>query len=45
MLVALKWVIALAGIILCFVWYDWKLFVILFLLLWANNISISEHIK
>jgi hypothetical protein len=24
---------------MCFIWYDWKLFVIIFLLQWADNLD------
>jgi len=35
-------ILGLTGLIFCFIWYDWRLFIILFLLLWSNNISISR---
>ena len=30
-----------AGVILINVWYDWKLLIIIFLLMWANNIDLG----
>lgn len=34
-------IIGMIGIILMFKWYDWKMCLIIFLLLWSNNISHS----
>lgn len=30
---------AILGTVFCFIWYDWKLFVIISMLAFANNIS------
>jgi hypothetical protein len=37
--------IGLAGTILTFIWYDWKLAVIMFLLAYSNNISMKYSKK
>ncbi len=35
-------IIGVIAIILIFVWYDWKLFIILMLFVWGNNIQLSN---
>ncbi len=33
------WIAGLAAFVLCFVWYDWKLALILFLICFSRNVS------
>jgi len=33
----------IAGITLCLIWYNWKLLVVLFLLLFGNNLMIRKN--
>lgn len=33
----------LIGIALTLLWYDWKLLLILFLIMWSNNIGIASN--
>jgi len=37
--------IGIFGTLLTFYWYDWKLFVIIMLIMWANNIDNSQKYK
>jgi len=41
----LECIVLVAGIYLCFRWYDWKLFVVIFLLLFANNLNMASKIE
>ncbi len=34
--------IRFTGIVFCLVWYDWKLLVILFFVVWGNNMMIKN---
>jgi len=36
-------ILNIIGIALIIKWYDWKLLIILFVILWANNIMISNR--
>jgi hypothetical protein len=38
----LQLILWIGSFVLCFVWYDWKLAVIIFTLLWANNMMLWE---
>lgn len=38
-------IVSILGITLCFVWFDWKLFVVLFLLFWGNNMDLNIKFK
>lgn len=38
-------VIGIVGTVLAFVWFDWRLALVLFLLLWSNNIGMSTNKK
>jgi len=32
-------VIGILGCVLCYVWYGWKLTLVIFLIIWSNNIG------
>lgn len=36
----IMWAILIVASTLTFLWYDWKLFIIIALFMWSNNISI-----
>lgn len=42
---AISGIIGTSGVLLTFCWYDWKLFVIIMLIMWANNIDNSQKYK
>jgi len=35
------YLLALAGSVLCVTWFDWKLLLLFFIFIWANNIDLK----
>lgn len=42
---AFEFVVFGAGTVLCIVWYDFRLFLVLMLLMWGNNLMLKRELE